>query len=146
MEESLPWERWICYLAVSLDLEEIDQYYRYLAANGDPKKWKWATADHAGTRPGGVSEGVMEFAKAMSGGKMEKKDPYEYGKATGKQMVYKMAKWDIDTGRFIGYVYVDEQGSEVDIGPEYRVVETSHPEAQEKAKSVIAVVSKAGAS
>ncbi len=139
VEIRLPYERWICYLAVSLDLEEIEQYRLHWSSGGKLKDFKWASPDHAGTRPGGVGAGLLEFAKAMSGGKLVKKDVWEYAKATGKQVVYEMAEWDKDTGKFIRKVYVDKDGKEVDTTG-YVVVESHHPEAQEEAERVVSAL------
>ena len=36
-------------LAVALDLDEREAYFRYVLAGGKPEKWPWATPDKAGT-------------------------------------------------------------------------------------------------
>ena len=84
----------------------------------------------------------MEFAGALAGkdpGKLRKRDPWEYGKVTGAQVVYRMAELDSDTGKLIKYIYVDENGERVDTDG-YVVVPTSHPEAIAQAEKVIASV------
>ena len=49
VEERLPWDEYYILLAVALDLDERDRYYSYIYAHGDPKKFKWASPDKAGT-------------------------------------------------------------------------------------------------
>ena len=130
------YERWICQFAVALDLEEIEEFRRFWTSGQDPKKFKWASADHAGSRPGGVGEGMLQFAKAMAGGKLKKKDIWEYAKATGRAQVYQMAEYDTDTGKFVRHVYVDQDGKIVDTAG-YVVVQSDHPESKEQAERVI---------
>lgn len=64
-----------------------------------------------------------------------KRDPWEFGRTTGKQQVFQMARCDADTGAFIEYVYVDAEGNEVDISG-YTVVPTTHPEAVKESERV----------
>lgn len=144
LEYEIPYNRWTRYLAVALDLEEIDQFHFWVLAQQDPKKFQWSSPDHAGTRPGGAAQSLMEFAGALSGrdpGKLKKRDPWEYGKATGLSVVYKMAELDSDTGKLIRYIYVDENGDRVSTDG-YVVLPTKHPEAIEKAESVIGSMAK----
>lgn len=46
-------------LATALDARELDEYRDYMLAGGDKKKWKWSSADKAGTKyiPSGTGDG-----------------------------------------------------------------------------------------
>ncbi len=141
IEQELLYERWICYLAVALDLDEIEQFNRWWVAGQDPKKFKWSSLDHAGTRSGDVTDGLMAFASALVGrdpSRMKKRDPYEYAKATGR-LVYKMELRDQDTGKFLRYVYVDTEGNVAD-ETTHRVIESQHPDSKKDAAQIMATI------
>jgi hypothetical protein len=50
LEYEIPWDLFYIHLAVALDLDERGDYFRYVLAGGNPKKWKWRSSDKAGTR------------------------------------------------------------------------------------------------
>lgn len=50
LEERIAWDMFYIRLAVALDLEERDQFFQYLLAGGEAKKFKWSSPDRAGTR------------------------------------------------------------------------------------------------
>lgn len=49
IEEWLPWDEYFILMAVALDLDELDKYWQYVLAGGEPKKFKWSSPDKAGT-------------------------------------------------------------------------------------------------
>lgn len=127
----MPWVRYIRYLAVSLDLQETDDF-KIWCITRDPKKFPWSSSDRAGTQPD-ISQQVADWAKRIRGYDRVQRSAWEFAKATGKQVVYEAMKWDKATGKPIGKVYVDQDGNEVDLGGRV-FVPLVHPEAQAQAQ------------
>lgn len=80
-------------MAVAADLDERETYMRYIFSGGDQKKWKWATPDRAGTRPGAKSDnaGLGEFiGKAIQSGSVSiaKGRAYDIARAQGRRVVF----------------------------------------------------------
>ena len=133
-------DRWISYLAVALDLDELDTYQRYVFAGGEPKKFKWATSDHAGTRPEGdiANEIVRGITKGKNISDLKKKDVWEYGQVAGFTKVTKANKWEEQPDgsyKMVGEVWVNEKGEEIDTSG-YAIVESESEGAVAFAKSV----------
>ena len=136
IQEDLRWDRWVCYLAVALDLDEIEDYKAFIFAGGEGKKFKWSSSDHGGLRPHGDigKEMIREFGGANS----KPSDVWQYGKIRGLKSVTKAFKWEQqpDGGhKMIGEVWVDENGVEVDTTG-FIVVESTGGEAKAFARSV----------
>lgn len=123
--------RYIRYLAVSLDLQEVEDYKIWCITH-DPKKFPWSSADHAGTQPD-VTQRTIDWAQRIRGYGRVQRSAWEFAKATDKQIVYEAMKWDKDTGKPIGKVYVDRDGKEVDLGGRV-FVPLVHPDAQKEAQ------------
>jgi hypothetical protein len=68
LRDDIYWDESIILYAVALDKEELDKYWEYICAGGDPKKFKWATPDRAGQRPVGVD---WDKITASMGGSMK---------------------------------------------------------------------------
>lgn len=106
----MSWRRWIVYLAVSLELEELDQYRDYVLAGGDPKKFHWSSADKAGTATGSdpakIGERVMAFARETKVPPI-RGDIWDLARNRGMKPIYQVTK---DDG---SVVYVDDAGNEV---------------------------------
>lgn len=61
MEHEIEWDSFYIHLAVALDLDERGDYFKYVLAGGDPKKWRWRSSDKAGTRKrGSVFRRIVE--------------------------------------------------------------------------------------
>lgn len=81
-----------------MDAEELDNYnsavLQAIAFNNPKylKRWKWATADKAGTRSVGSGNGLKDLiglAASMTGGKMTTGgDMMEYARVTGRPVIY----------------------------------------------------------
>lgn len=122
-------------MAVALDLDELDRYWQYVLAGGDPKKFKWSSPDKAGTvehqLPGatpqdkiknifenaarGLTRGAMGLADLPKGGNVE-----QFFKMMNRPKIERLEYPD-------GTVeYRDEQGNLVDMPNDaaFAVVET----------------------
>lgn len=138
MYNHIPVDRWLAYLSVALDLREQDEYKSYLLAGGDPKKFKWSSPDHAGTREEiTLADKLAHGAKGLS--RTEKRDIWEYGRLRGFQTIVRAERWEEgengEKGKFLEYVWVDENGQEVDTSG-YQVIETHHEGAKVVAQMV----------
>lgn len=139
-DEILP-DRWLAYLSVSLDMNEQDDYRAYISAGGDPKKFKWSSSDHAGMKPKStVMEQILDGVKAGGFAARGKRDIWEYGEAIGLKTITKAEKWAEperpgEKGKFLGHVWVDDSGNEVDTSG-YIIIETEHEGAKAFSKRV----------
>jgi hypothetical protein len=96
IDEELEYGRFWCYLAESLDAEELRDYRDAILQGGKKakQKWKWATPDHAGTKPVAtrdkdVRKTLGDFAMALTGKRPEKAGSIdEYAKVRGMNVVY----------------------------------------------------------
>jgi hypothetical protein len=127
-------------LAKALDLDELDRFERWSFSGQDPKKFVWSSPDHAGTQPLGNASGTDVYRQALKAfkGKPPKSDIWNYGHTTGMPKVTRAEKWqtnDDGTSEFLGYVYVDEQGKEVDISG-YHFVASHRQEADQITRDV----------
>ena len=128
-------------LAVSLDLQELEEFHFWILSQQDPKKFQWSSDDHAGTKTPDkkpVNDQILAFGQALAGGNAAaqvRSDVWEYGKVRGARQVFQANKFDQDTGKFVGVVWIDEGGNEVDIAG-FVPVESHHEEARAKASSV----------
>jgi len=104
VDDNLEYGLFWCYLAESLDAEELRDYRDALLAGGKDakKKWKWATPDHAGTKPvaiGGqknVKQSIVRFATMLSGGPLKASGNIEeYAKVRNMPLVYQDADGDL---------------------------------------------------
>ena len=118
---------------MSLDLQEVEDF-KIWCITRDPKKFPWATSDHAGTQQS-VSEQVETWAKGLKWKSRVQRSAWEFANATGKQIVVEAMKWDQDTGKPIGKVFVDQDGNEIDPGRRI-FVPLHHPDATEMANDV----------
>jgi hypothetical protein len=73
-------------------------------------------------------EQIQELANRSPIGARAKRSAWEFANATGKQIVFEAMKWDSETGKPIGKVYVDQDGNEVDPG-KLVFVPMHHPDA-----------------
>jgi len=139
IQDELYWHRWIAYLATALDLDEQDDYKAYILAGGEPKKFKWASSDHAGTTPD--QDIGQEMLRGLGGKKTvarAKGDIWQYGDAVGLRKVVKADKWaeqEDGSYKMVGQVWVDEDGKEVSLDG-FAVVESSSEDAKAFAQSV----------
>jgi hypothetical protein len=106
----MEWGDFWCYLAEALDAEELADYREVVLQGGKKaaRKWKWATPDHAGTRPTGegAKKSLLAFAQALTKGPLKKTGAYEeYMRATGRPVVYKTEDGKI----------VDENGKPIEV-------------------------------
>ena len=89
LERDIGLGQYYCYLAVALDEQELDHYHDYIMAGGDPKKFKWQSPDHAGTRSVGAETGPREFhldnVLAQAG---EQGSEIDFANATGRTLYY----------------------------------------------------------
>jgi len=135
----LRWDRWIAYLAVALDLEEIADYKAYVYAQGDPKKFPWSSSDHAGTRKArNLAEEIITGFSNKDIGQHRPGDVWKYGEKAGWKSVTKANKWEQQPDgqyKMTGEVWVDENGDEVDTTG-FHVVESQSGEAKAFARSV----------
>ena len=140
VELHLPWHLWLPYLAVALDLEEIEQYRVYCTSGGKPDDFKWTSPDHAGTRepgPVGVQATLMQMAAEVSGGHLKKSDVWEYGKAIGARKVVQAYERDDRTGEILRKVFVDADTGEIVEDTEgYRFISSQHAEAKQAAERI----------
>lgn len=105
----MPWARWICYLAIALDLEELDSYRFWVLAQQDPKKFQWVSEDKAGTvSPDRVGEKIVAFAQDRFKAAPIKGDIWTLARQRGMKPVYRIEKEDGSV------VFVDEHGDKVD--------------------------------
>lgn len=102
INEEVDYSEYWCFLAESMDAEELQRYYDFClrASKKDMKKWKWQTPDHAGTR---VVEAKKGQARATLLGFVEK---LTRSKAKPTGSVDEIAKL-----RGLPKVYRDEQGN-----------------------------------
>lgn len=126
---------------MALDLREQDDYRAYIAAGGEPKKFKWASSDHAGMNSGeSVAETIIREVQRRKGFSSGKRDVWEYGEVVGFKKITKAEKWQEPDkpggkGVFLGHVWVDEEGKEVDTSG-YVIIESQHGEAKAFSKKV----------
>jgi hypothetical protein len=98
---------------MALDADEIERYWQYLLAGGDKKKWRWSSADQAGTRAlSNPSTTVVAMARAAGALNGPRGSALEFARATGRPIAYR----DRD-GNFI-----DEHNRPVEIQPGFTVV------------------------
>ena len=126
--------RYITYLAVALDLQELEDF-KLWSQTRDPKKFPWSTPDRAGLLPGGTSQKAIDIARSMHWGSRVQRSAWEFAQATGKKVVFEAMKWDSATGKPIGKVYVDVDGNEVDLGAQV-YVPMIHPDVSAMADRV----------
>lgn len=96
VNEELEYGSFWCYLAEALDAEELNDYRDAIMQGGKQakKKWKWATPDHAGTKPVAmgkkdVRKSLEDFVTAFTGRRAEKGGSIdEYAKVRGLDVVY----------------------------------------------------------
>lgn len=107
IERELLWTRWICYLAVALDLEELDNYRFWVLAQQDPKKFEWSSSDRAGSRdPEYVGQRIMHFAQQRLGAAgVQKGDFWTLARQKGMKPIYQIEKEDGSL------MFVDEKGN-----------------------------------
>lgn len=139
MHDEILADRWLAYLSVALDLKEQDEYKAYILAGGEPKKFKWSSPDHAGTREEITLAEKLVHGASKGFSQASKRDIWEYGKLRGLKTVIRAEKWQEgengSRGKFLGYVWVDESGQEVDVSG-YQVIETHHEGAKVVAQKV----------
>ena len=115
IDEELEYGKFWCCLAEALDAEELQDYRDAVAMGGKKaaKKWKWATPDHAGTRPvlsgkKAAQASMIDFAAMLSGGKVKKSgDIGEYAKVRQLQRV-----WQDEEGNLF-----DQDGNPIESDP-----------------------------
>jgi len=68
----MPWADWICCLWVSLELDEIERYERYVYAGGKPEQWQWTYRHQEARRGGNIAESILSQYEAMAADAMSK--------------------------------------------------------------------------
>jgi hypothetical protein len=110
IETELPWSRYIMYLAVALDQEEIDSFRFWVLAQQDPKRFTWSSPDKAGTSTPDIGQKAILFAQQKLGaGAIAKGDIWTLARLRGMEPVYQIEKPDGTK------VYVDEKGNPVNM-------------------------------
>ena len=125
--------RYVRYVAIALELQEQEDFRYWVLSQQDPKKFRWATSDHAGTTSGSVQEKILQHMGATRQTGSLKGDVWDYGSVTGMQKVFKVKVFDSDTGEFLRFAWADETGKEIDVKGAM-VIESQHPGAREAAK------------
>ena len=112
VETELLLARWLVYLAISLDLEEREQYNIWVMSGQDPKKFNWASDDRAGTAPRladpSLGRKIVAFAVEKLQATPIRGDIWTLAKARGMRPVFRIETPD-------GYRYVDDQGNPVQV-------------------------------
>lgn len=115
----MPWADWICCLWVSLELDEIERYERYVHAGGKPNEWKWFyhRQDVTGPRGQNIAESIMSQFEAAA--------QEAVSKGRVPQSVF--LKGSIDEAAERGFVqrgamssdgkFYDENGNEIKLPP-----------------------------
>lgn len=92
-------------LAVALDLDERETFFRYVLAHGDPKKFKWSSPDKAGTstHDGSLVQNLLREFK----GRVARGDIANIVQPGERVIVAKYAVYADGRRELAGYVWKD---------------------------------------